>query len=66
MQNSTRCDKMDTNQEWLICPACRQFKVLRLLPDTEAKSLPVYCKRCHTESIVNIPNKSQRLRASAM
>ena len=61
LHNSLACGKINANQEWLTCPACGQFKVLRLLPETEAKNLPVFCKRCRTESIVNIPNKSQRL-----
>lgn len=60
LQSDTGCGKMLPVQNgWLICPACRQWKVLRLLPDTEVKHLPVYCKRCHKESIVNIPAKSQ-------
>ena len=37
-----------------MCPACGKHKVLRLLPNTSAKDLAVYCKRCNKESIVNI------------
>lgn len=44
-----------------MCPACDQWKVLKLLPDTEVRRLPVYCKRCHKETIVDIPAKSQSL-----
>lgn len=40
-----------------MCPACGKHKVLRLTPTTVAKDLPVYCKRCGKESIVNIPNQ---------
>ncbi len=37
-----------------MCPRCGRGKVLRLHPSTRAKDLPVYCKVCQTESIVNI------------
>lgn len=37
-----------------MCPACGKHKVLRLLPNTTAKDLAVYCKQCGKESIVNI------------
>ena len=37
-----------------MCPVCGQ-KLLRLLSTTTVEDLPVYCKRCHQESIVNIP-----------
>lgn len=47
--------KIRTNNGWLMCPACGKHKVLRLTPKTEAKNLPVFCKRCGKESIVNIP-----------
>lgn len=61
LHNSPACDRIKSNKGWLICPACGQWKVLRILPNTEARNLPVYCKRCHQESIVNIPVESQRL-----
>ncbi len=47
------CGKIETNQRWLACPVCGK-KLLRLEPDTEARNLPVYCKSCHREIIVNI------------
>lgn len=39
-----------------MCPACGRGKVLRLLPNTEARNLVVHCKMCKQESIVNIPS----------
>ena len=52
-------DKIATNERWLICPACGRGKVLKLLPLTTVKNLPVFCKRCHTESIVNISTEPE-------
>lgn len=37
-----------------MCPRCEKMKVLRLEAETTAHALPVYCKRCGKESIVNI------------
>lgn len=43
------------NERWLKCPVCGTQKILRILPSTVVKDLPVYCKRCKQESVVNIP-----------
>lgn len=39
---------------WVICPVCRKGKLLKLLPDTAVRNLPVKCKRCGQETVVNI------------
>lgn len=54
MQNQAKCDKIRTNNGWLLCPACGKHKVLKLLPETRAENLIVHCKRCGVESVVNI------------
>lgn len=61
LQNSPACDIIQIKDGWLMCPNCNQFKLLRLLPSTTAQDLLVYCRRCHTESLVNIPPERQRL-----
>ena len=38
----------------LICPLCGKHTVLWLFPDTEIKNLPIKCKRCGKEIIVNV------------
>ena len=37
-----------------MCPSCGKGRVLRIYPETRAKYLQVYCKRCGHEHIVNI------------
>ena len=37
-----------------LCPICEKHTVLWLLPSTEIKDLPIKCKRCGKESVVNI------------
>lgn len=53
--NTHACDKIIANQKRLLCPACKKATVLYLLPSTQVKDLPVKCKRCRAEMILNIP-----------
>jgi len=55
LQKPEKYDKIKTKSGWLICPACGQQRLIKLLPTTRATDLQVYCRRCHKESIVNIP-----------
>ena len=59
LQKQTKERIMIDKEGWLLCPVCKR-RVLRLRPDTTAHNLPVYCKRCRRETIVNI---DQSLRA---
>lgn len=54
MQKSESCGKIKTNQKRYLCPKCGKHTVLWLRPDTVVKNLPVKCKRCGMESVVNI------------
>lgn len=54
LTNSPECGRIERDERWIVCPACGRGKVLKALPTTEVKDLPVYCKRCHQQSIVNI------------
>lgn len=56
LTDSPARDKIKANQRRFLCPACGKHTVLFLLPTTEVKDLPVKCKRCGTESVVNIPS----------
>ena len=52
----TKCAKMMTVKDgWLSCPVCRQNKrLLRILPQTKAQSLTVFCRHCKNEMQVDI------------
>ena len=55
LTTQTKCDKINANKRWITCPVCGRGKVLCILPETKVKNLPVYCKVCRRETIVNIP-----------
>ena len=54
MQSDTKTATLVIEDGWVICPGCHRQKLLRVLPDTSATHLPLYCKRCRREHIVNI------------
>lgn len=56
MNSNGKCDKIQTNRRALKCPSCGKGTILYLLPDTQVKNLPVKCKQCGKELVVNIPS----------
>lgn len=49
---------------WLVCPVCGKPRLLHVLDTTRAKDLPVYCRKCRTETIVNIGQEPEPERLS--
>lgn len=41
----------------MLCPCCGRRTDQKLLADTKAERLPVYCKKCKQISVVNIDPK---------
>ena len=39
---------------YIECPYCRAGKLQRVLPETQAKQLQIYCRKCKHEMIVDI------------
>lgn len=42
-----------------LCPSCDKHTVLWILPTTEIKDLPIKCKLCGKENIINITPKKE-------
>ena len=52
---SGAADNLDTENGWLICPIChRNRRLLRVLGNTEARNLQLFCRTCKQEIVVNI------------
>ncbi len=55
MQSKKNGDKLAIKDGWLTCPICkRNHRLLRITDETVARVLPVYCRTCHSEVVVNI------------
>lgn len=51
--NQSPC-KLVVKDGWISCPVCRNKRLLRIEEETEAHDLPVYCRDCKTEIILDI------------
>lgn len=61
MQTTAKCGTIEVKNGWLTCPVChRNKKLLRIDRDTEASGLPVFCRDCKHESILDI-SRGQRV-----
>lgn len=61
MQTTTKCGTIEVKSGWLTCPVChRNKKLLRIDQSTEARGLPVFCRDCKHESILDI-SRGQRV-----
>ena len=55
LQTAPQCGKLIVKDGWVTCPVCkRNRRLLRVEPETQARGLPVYCRTCRTEIILNI------------
>ena len=49
------CVKINVKDGWINCPECRlPHRLLRITDETEAKNLPVYCRKCKKTIVFNI------------
>jgi ribosomal protein S27E len=54
LQSRESCGKIKTNRRRIACPACGKGTVIWMLPSSAVKDLPVKCKLCGKESVLNI------------
>lgn len=55
LQSGLERGKLTVKDGWVTCPNCkRNHRLIRVEPETEAKGLPVYCRDCKTEIVLNI------------
>lgn len=58
LQNQQKCGKLIARQGFLLCPNCGRRTDQKILPETKAKSLPLYCKKCKQSCLIDIDPKS--------
>lgn len=55
LQSGAGCVKLTVKDGWVTCPVCRRnHRLIRVEPETVAIGLPVYCRTCRSEVILNI------------
>lgn len=55
MQSDRKCGKLVVKDGWVTCPNCRRNRrLIRVGPETQARLLPVFCRTCHSEIILDI------------
>ena len=55
LQGQQKSGKLTVKDGWVACPVCRRNRrLIRIDPNTEATDLPVFCRDCKSEIILNI------------
>lgn len=54
MQSRKECGTLVVKDGWITCPCGRNHRLLRITDSTEALGLPVYCRTCKREIILDI------------
>lgn len=55
MQTKQNYGKLVVKDGWVTCPVCRRnHRLIRIDPETVAIGLPVYCRTCRREIVLNI------------
>lgn len=55
LQKVRKSDKLIVKDGWITCPVCgRNHRLIRIMPETTANRLPVYCRTCRSEIILDI------------
>lgn len=64
MTADNRCGIIQVRDGWVQCPICKRNKrLLRIMPDTQASHLPVFCRDCKSEIILDIVGQSVKRRS---
>lgn len=54
LQSQNECGKILVKDGYIVCPVCRRPTSQRILPDTRAKNLRVWCRKCKHVTVVDI------------
>lgn len=48
-----RCNSM-REEQWIFCPVCQSKTRLKMIPETEASFLPLFCPKCKQETLIHV------------
>lgn len=55
LHGQANCGKLTVKDGWVTCPVCkRNHRLIRIEPETVAQALPVFCRDCKNEIILDI------------
>jgi len=55
LQGQRKYGTLTVKDGWVTCPVCRRNRhLIRIEPETVAKALPVFCRDCKSEIILDI------------
>ena len=64
MNEKQNCGILKVSDGWVACPICKRNKrLLRVTDSTKAQHLPVYCRGCKSEIILDIEGQSVERRS---
>lgn len=56
-EHQKRSKMLTVRDGYLVCPVCRRNRhLLRVLPNTNAQNVALWCRDCKHETVVNIVN----------
>lgn len=53
MQNERGSVILSVKDGWIACPQCGR-NLIRIRPETESHNLPIFCRGCRTEILLDI------------
>ena len=42
------------NEQWILCPVCKNKTRLKIRENTELKNFPLYCPKCKQETLITL------------
>ena len=42
------------NEQWILCPVCKNKTRLKIIENTVLKNFPLYCPKCKQETLINL------------
>lgn len=54
LKKPQKCGKIIVKDGWVLCPVCGKARVLPVFEGTEGQNIPIHCKRCGADRLIDI------------